>query len=64
MVKSALEILTKGRSQTFNKLIDIHSVTNAIGEGISSIIMWNMVNQLGKHDFSCGWVFRCRWEII
>ena len=29
-------------------------MTNAVGESISSVIMWNMVNQLGKHEFSCG----------
>ena len=52
MVESVLEVLTKRRSQTFYKNIDIHSVTNAIGESISSISMWNIVNQLGKQDFS------------
>ena len=30
VVKSLLEILTKRRSQSFYKPIDIHSVTNAI----------------------------------
>ena len=54
MVESLLEILTKRRSQVFYKPVDVHSVTNAIGESISSITMWNIVNQLGKFDFSCG----------
>ena len=54
MVESLLEILTKRRSQTFYKPVDVDSVTNAIGESISSISMWNVVNQLGKYDFSCG----------
>ena len=44
-VESLLEILTKRRSQAFYKLIDAHSVTNVIGESISSIRMWNFVNQ-------------------
>ena len=44
MVESFLEILTKRRSQAFYKLIDIHSVTNVLGEIISSINMWNIVN--------------------
>ena len=56
MVESLLEILTKRRSQVFYKPVDVHSVTNAIGESISSITMWNIVNQLGKFDFSCGLV--------
>ena len=34
--------------------IDAHYVTNAVGRSISSVAMWNIVNQLGKHDFSCG----------
>ena len=36
-VESLLEILTNRRSQVFYKLIDVHSVTNVIGESISSI---------------------------
>ena len=31
----------------------VHYVANAVGESISSVTMWNIVNQLGKHDFSC-----------
>ena len=54
MVESLLEILTKRRIQTFYKPIDVYFVTNVIGESISSIRMWNIVNQLGKHNFSCG----------
>ena len=32
--------------------IDVHPhpVTNAIGKNVSSSSMWNIVNQLGKHD--------------
>ena len=40
VLESFLEILTKWRSQTFYKLIDVHSVTNVLGENISSISMW------------------------
>ena len=29
----------------------------AAGKGISTISKWNIVNQLGKHGFSCGYVF-------
>ena len=29
-------------------------MTNAAGESISLVTMSNIVNQLGKHDFSCG----------
>ena len=44
-LESLLEILTKRRSQAFYKLIDVHSVVNVIGESISAIRMWNIVNQ-------------------
>ena len=37
MVESLLKILTKGRSQAFYKLVDVHSVTNILGKSISSI---------------------------
>ena len=33
--------------------LDAHYLTNAVGECISPITMWNIVNQLGYHDFSC-----------
>ena len=46
ILESFLEILTKRRSQTFYKLIDVHSVANVLGENVSSISMWrNIVNQ-------------------
>ena len=54
MVESLLNKLTKRRSQTFYKHVDVHSVTNAIGESTFSISIWNIVNQLGKYHFSCG----------
>ena len=44
-VESLLEILTKRRSQAYDKLMDVHFVTNFIGESISSVGMWNIVNQ-------------------
>ena len=31
-------------------------MVDAISESISSISIWNIVNQLGKYDFSCGLV--------
>ena len=54
MVETLLETLTIRRTHTFYKAIDFHSVANVVGEGISSTSVWNIVNQLGKHDFSCG----------
>ena len=30
------------------------TVTNAVGVDICSVIMWNILNQLRKHDFSHG----------
>ena len=56
MVDILLEILTKRRSQTFFKPVDVHYVTNAMGESISSISIWNIMNQLGRYDFSFGLV--------
>ena len=29
-------------------------MTNAVGKSISSVTLWNIVNQLGKHDLSGG----------
>ena len=52
MVENVPEILTKIRSQKFYKLIDVFFVTNVVGESISSITMWSIVNQLDKLDFS------------
>ena len=37
MVESLLEMLTKRRRQAFYKPIDLHSLTNAADDGISSI---------------------------
>ena len=51
MVESLLEILTKWRSQTFCKPVDVHFVANAIGESISSI---SILNQLGRYDSDLG----------
>ena len=51
MVESLPEILTKRRSQTFCKPVDIHSVTIATREYFFNN---HTVNQLGKYDFSCG----------
>ena len=45
MVESLLEILTKRRNQVLYKSLDVHSMTNAIGKSISSISIWNIVNQ-------------------
>ena len=38
-----LTININGRSQTFYERIDLQSVTNAVGKGISSISKWNIV---------------------
>ena len=43
-VESLLEILTNRGSQTFYKLMNVHSETNVIGESISSITIRNIVN--------------------
>ena len=44
-IESLLEISTNRSNQAFYKLIDVHFVANVIGESISSIRMWNIVNQ-------------------
>ena len=45
MVESLLEILTKKGNQALYKLTDVLSVANVPGNSISSISMWNIVNQ-------------------
>ena len=54
VVESLVEIINKRRSSKFYRDIDLHSVANAVDEVISSISKWNIVNQLGRHDFPCG----------
>ena len=54
MVDNLQEILSKRGSQTFYKPVDSHSAKNALNKSISSISKCNIVNQFGKHDFSCG----------
>ena len=54
MVESLLERLTKRRSQTFRKPVDVHSDSYDAGESIFSVIIWNFVNQLGKQIFLVG----------
>ena len=51
VVENLLEMFTKRRSQTFCKPTDTRSVTNIVGKSISSITIWNIMNQLIKHDF-------------
>ena len=58
MVESSLQILTKRRSQAFYKPVDVHSVRNAIGKGLTSTNIWNIGNQLGKYDYSYGSVVK------
>ena len=41
------------KSEVLQWPIDVHYLTNAVGERIFSITMCNIVNHLGKHDFSC-----------
>ena len=43
----------KKKSEVFQQPIDVDYLTNAVDELICQTTMWNIVNQLGKHDFSC-----------
>ena len=45
MVENLPGILANRRSHALYELIDVRSVTNVIGESISSIPMWSIVNQ-------------------
>ena len=54
MVESLIVMLTKKRGQSIYKPIDLQFVINIVGKRISLVSKWNIVNQLGKHDFSCG----------
>ena len=51
--KLTRNINQKKRSGVSQLFINVHHVANAVGESVSSETMWNIVNQLGKHDFSC-----------
>ena len=54
MVKNVLEILAKKNQMFYKYPIDVHSVTNVVGESISSVTSGIFIgNQLGKHGFSC-----------
>ena len=55
MEEILLKILTKRRSQTFYERTDVQSVAYSVDESVSSISIGNIVNQLGKHDLSCGY---------
>ena len=55
-MESVLEISTKRRGETFYEPIDVNSVTDAIGESMSSISSWNIVNELDKYNSFCGLV--------
>ena len=57
MVESLIVMLTKKRGhlqESIYKPIDLQFVINIVGKRISLVSKWNIVNQLGKHDFSCG----------
>ena len=50
----AKNVNQKKKPDVFYKPVDVHSVTNAIDESISSISTWNIVNQLGNMIFLVG----------
>ena len=39
--------ITESLTKNISKLVDVHSVTNAVVGSISSISVWNITNQLG-----------------
>ena len=43
--------------------MNVHSVTNVVGENITSVT-WGIfiVKQLGKHDFSCDFLLPSKYE--
>ena len=49
-------IIKKKKQDVLQACRCLHSVTNAKDESISSISIWNIVNQLGKYNFCCGLV--------
>ena len=62
MVESLSKTSTKRRIQTFYNPTNVYSVKNFVGESISSISIWHIVKQLGKHDFSCRQIFFDIWK--
>ena len=49
-----LEKVTKRRGEAFHKPINVHSVTYAISESLSSRIMWKILNHPGRRNLSYG----------
>ena len=47
-------LLREKRKSEALQAYSVHSLTNVMGESISSITMYNIVNQLAKHDNCCG----------
>ena len=62
MVENLLKILAK-KGRRFTIAYKCHSVTNVVGESISSVTCGIfIVKQLGKHDFSCDFLLRRKYE--
>ena len=46
--------ISQKKSDVLQQPVDVHSVTNVVGESISSVTSGIFIgNQLGKHGFSC-----------
>ena len=57
-----MEILGK-KSEVLQKPIYVHSVTNVVGQNISSVTCGIFIlNQSGKHGFSCDFFLPSNYE--
>ena len=62
MVENLLKILAK-KGRRFTIAYKCHSVTNVVGESISSVTCGIfIVKQLGKHDFPCDFLLLSKHE--
>ena len=63
IVKNVLEVLAKKMSDILQQPIDVHSVTNVVGESISSVTSGIFIgNQSGKHGFLVIFLLSSKYE--
>ena len=63
MVENLLKILAKKKTDVLQKPVNIHLMTNFVGESISSVTCGiSVVKQLGKRDFPCDVLLLNKYE--
>ena len=63
MVENLLKMLDKKKTDVLQKPVNIHLMTNFVGESISSVTCGiSVVKQLGKRYFSCDILLLNKYE--